>query len=397
MRGGAAIPGTVVGHRFNDDLLICPTDLAEARKRFPTIIHVLDHPELRVLFQKYDVPANAAKRRSRKWGVWAVIFGALAPVGAAAAPLFEHPTEAWSRVVAFLSALCGVVRVIIGLRGVLWYRAKTEWLHRRLMTERLRQFYFQAFVCRWPEIVNSLASRSAAEAYVAKRRLWFAAFIPRMEHGLVAEFTDLMQDIDEKDIWLYEPPVSSMSVNPAVSVDEFFEAYKVLRIDLQLRYANYKIRPGEGIFSASSYAQQSTFSTLSLIGIAALVLIHFGIVIAVASGLKELIPPHWIHVIAIWIALGALTIRAFEEGLQPARELERYQSYRLAVRAISNRFAAAKSPEEKIEVMNEMEQVSFDEMATFLKTNDTAQRPSSPAPGSRSDAGAALLAVGWTL
>src|SRR5262245_6292358 len=99
------MPGTLVGHRFNDDLLVNQTDLTEARKQFPTIIHVLDHPELRKLFQEHDGYANAAKRRSRKWGVRAVILGALALVGAAAAPLFEHPTEGWPRLVAFLSAL----------------------------------------------------------------------------------------------------------------------------------------------------------------------------------------------------------------------------------------------------------------------------------------------------
>ncbi len=32
------MPSTVVGHRFNDDLLVGLTDLAEARKQFPAII-----------------------------------------------------------------------------------------------------------------------------------------------------------------------------------------------------------------------------------------------------------------------------------------------------------------------------------------------------------------------
>jgi hypothetical protein len=240
------------------------------------------------------------------------------------------------------------------------------------MTERLRQFHFQAFVCRWPEIVNSLASQRAAESYVADRRLWFAAFTQKMERGLVAEFTNLMQETDEKDVWLYEPPVSSMSAHPTVSLDELFEAYKILRIDHQLRYANYKLSPDEGILATSASTQQSMFSTLTLIGIAALLLIHVGVAIGVAFDLKQL-NPHWIHVIAICIAIGVLTIRAFEEGLQPARELERYQSYRSAVRAISHRFDAAQSPAEKLEVMKDMEQVSFDEMATFLRTNNEAR------------------------
>ena len=47
-------------------------------------------------------------------------------------------------------------------------------------------------------------------------------------------------------------------------------------------------------------------------------------------------------------------VRALEEGLQPEREIERYRHYAAAVRAIRDRFDAAKSPAQKFEIMREM-------------------------------------------
>lgn len=51
-----------VDHKFNDDLLLLEEDRKLASIKYPTIFHVLDHPQLRQLFSKYDVPANRAKR-----------------------------------------------------------------------------------------------------------------------------------------------------------------------------------------------------------------------------------------------------------------------------------------------------------------------------------------------
>ncbi len=52
-------------HKFNDDLLLHEEDRKLASIKYPTIFHVLDHPQLRQLFSKYDVPANRAKRSAK--------------------------------------------------------------------------------------------------------------------------------------------------------------------------------------------------------------------------------------------------------------------------------------------------------------------------------------------
>jgi hypothetical protein len=71
----------------------------------------------------------------------------------------------------------------------------------------------------------------------------------------------------------------------------------------------------------------------------------------------------------ILIAITSATVRALQQGLQPEREVERYQQYRSALQAMRRQFEAAPSASEKIEVMQRMEHIAFDEMRNFLLTN----------------------------
>jgi hypothetical protein len=75
----------------------------------------------------------------------------------------------------------------------------------------------------------------------------------------------------------------------------------------------------------------------------------------------------------VWIAIAALGIRAIEAGLQPEREVERYQQYRFAVKAVLHRFEASDSLREKADAMEDMERLSYEEMRSFILTNTRAR------------------------
>ena len=75
-------------------------------------------------------------------------------------------------------------------------------------------------------------------------------------------------------------------------------------------------------------------------------------------------------VLIIWLALAALATRAIEQGLQREREIERYQQYRSAVRAILERYDEAPTQRSKLAIMRELERLAFDEMRNFLITNE---------------------------
>jgi hypothetical protein len=73
---------------------------------------------------------------------------------------------------------------------------------------------------------------------------------------------------------------------------------------------------------------------------------------------------HWL---AVWFAIGALGMRTLEEGLQPKRELERYQRYSSSIEDIRDRFETD-SRQVKFELMIEMERLAFEEMRDFLRS-----------------------------
>jgi hypothetical protein len=371
--------GPAIAHSFNDDLLANAGDLERARLHYPRIVHVLDHPELRAVFKSYDDPANAAKRRSRRTGLLAILCVALSLILLATELALPQAPEGrpdnladLRHGLAIASAALAVVGAGIGTFGLLFAAAKTEWLHRRLMTERLRQFHFQTLICRLPEIAASLNDEAAATQYVDQRKVWFSQFRGHYERRLRSEFGRILDEHERENFWVlpHAPPHLGGAVDAVP--EEVFNAYRDLRIIHQLQYATYKLGESETFLPTLPRSQAALFSFVSLLCILAIFLIH------VAIGVS--IPLHWPHTIvawlgtvALWLAIAALAVRALEEGLQPERETERYLHYRASVMRIRDHFDAASSAHEKLRIMEEMERLSYDEMCDFMHTHARAR------------------------
>jgi hypothetical protein len=351
------------GHKFNDDLLLAREDRELAARKYPAIEHVLDHPELRDLFVAKDQPANRAKRRARKAGLWAIGLVWFALV-IASSEHFLAGTEL-ATPLAVISAACGLIGVIIGGTGILFAAKKQEWLYGRLLTERIRQFHFQTFVFRWPEILRSLSGEEARIAFQVQRKLWFDEFHARFHGKLDAQFTSTVEDETQKGMWLHETERGENSEDPAL--DPLFQAYRELRIMHQIGYANHQLKDDRRVFSAAPRRQAAVFSSFSFVCVILVCAIHVAVLAGVLSQ-----SPVWEHyakiasLVIVWIAIAALAIRAIEDGLQPEREAERYQQYRSSVSFVLERFDRAASQREKLQIMQEMERLVFDEMRNFL-------------------------------
>jgi hypothetical protein len=137
--------------------------------------------------------------------------------------------------------ICGISSVLLGSIGVLYGSAKREWLLRRLMTERLRQFHFQTFVSLLPQIISSLHDGHAKTQFASIRRQKFDAFRARMVNNLEAELAEVL-GAQEPEPWADRPPPSPPIAHDDPALKELFEAYRELRIEHQRRYANFKIR-----------------------------------------------------------------------------------------------------------------------------------------------------------
>ena len=358
-------------HKFNHDLLLPRVDPSTgvedrsdqelAARKYPTILHVLVHPELQQVFSTYDERANCAKRIGRVAGFGAIGLGFLA-LGIVA---FEQSADEPStrKILIWLSALCGLSCFVIGSVGVLFARRKREWLHHRFMGELIRQFHFQTFVFRLPQILASLKDAEAKSRFETDRKLWFDTFKGRFIGSVDAEFAHTTQGI--ADPWLHGASKPT-KIREVKELDPLFDAYYELRIAHQIGYADYKLQNDYRIFSPIPRRQAAVLSNLSFAWIFLLCVVDIGVLLVGNLGVNA-------ANVVICIALAALATRAIEQGLQPEREVERYQQYLSDLRAISDRFNdEAASQTEKIQIMFEMERLVYDEMRNFLLTNERA-------------------------
>ena len=381
-----SVKSTIEDHRFNSDILLTPkrgrkpSDLEVAEANYPSIYHVLDHEESRNLFLEYDGPANEAKRRARKSGMWGIILIASSLALAAIEPVGDKLLDENGRhIVVGISVLLGIWGCFKLGMGALFARRKCEWLYQRLMTERIRQFYFQTFVFRLPEVLQSL--KGQGDFKKDRRDVWFDKFRLRFAGPLKFEFEKTLHNDADAFIWLHEIETEQIRIPDSQELDPLkplFDAYRELRIKHQISFANYKLR--EDGFSKPG-RQAEFFWRASVICMVLLLLIHVGVLFGIGLPGMESWPVKlgnvtvpFIKVMTMGtflIAIVSLAMRAIEQGLQPAREVERYRLYLSDVQSILTRFDAA-APSEKPQVMKDMERLVFKEMQDFLICGEEA-------------------------
>ncbi len=327
-------------HTYNDDLLVLPESRTKAKAEFPGVYHVLDHEELRAAFDKQDLAANAAKRRSQAWGFWALLCALAALMAGAAAPVWGRSQGVWPGTIAVLSAVLAIVSAGIAWLGLLRGTNKGEWLHRRLFTESLRQFHFQTFIWRLEDIAASLASPDGKEQYRTRRSAWLASFQARFGPGQIG--VRLSQVLDPNlvpQLWTHNNADRREPVIPAgLSLVELFRAYKALRLEEQFGYAAHVLRqanapsdkpvaphrrlqfPFAGVPLVVQHAILRNTWVVAFVALLALELI------AVANHFSHAESPFgtWLHVVALWAALIAIAAKTLSEGLAHSRDLERY-------------------------------------------------------------------------
>jgi hypothetical protein len=144
-----------------------------------------------------------------------------------------------------------------------------------------------------------------------------------------------------------------------------FAAWRKLRLEWQLGYCEAKLSKKSTGRRMSSRQTQSLFSVLGWTCVAIVIGLHIAQVGAEALHL----PRAWMEVAVVWTALVALATRAMEEGLQPHRDVERYEQYRANIMVAIERFDAATGVPAKLEVMRAFERTSLEEMRIFMRTH----------------------------
>jgi hypothetical protein len=303
------------------------------------------------------------------------VLATLALLAASAEPLYRELEAPTPERIGLAAAVAGILSVVIGFWGLLYAGSKREWLHRRLMTERLRQLHFQSFVARFPHLVASLRSLEARRAFRAERDKRFERFHRDYAGSLPAELTAIIEKDRPEQVWLEGEPSDEPVQVHADDVDELLAAYRELRIVHQLRYANYKLRLDGPLRALPLRVQERLLTGFATACVLALFALHLWIATELASGHGLSTGPAshaLLHVGTIWLAVLALSVRALEEGLGVRRENERYRDYRFAIEGIRARFDATRDVAKRIEIMADMERLAYEEMCSFLRVaNDT--------------------------
>ena len=395
--------------KFNHDLLIHPADLTTARALYPSLVDALFHPELIEYFKQFDDQAIDAKRKSRKLGTWAILLGGAAIAMAAidvAIRVLSPGDVPILLIIGLIAAAFGLYSAALGAIGTLFGARKHEWLINRFMGERVRQFHFQSLIAQLPEILamagtgkdQEAKDRSEAEvrdekdkhveatatdSFLKDRHRRFVAFQAAFDElPREAKFSVTVGAGGEAGGWLCEPhnKLPALQNQPALQV--FIEAYREIRIQHQLDYANYKLTSDPKIFSDMPRRQSELLTNVSKFGIQFVVVVHICVLLIIVisflgrllfgyqTGLDAAMVVTGIFAFAIIaLAVVSLCAHAFAQGLQPEREVERYQQYGSAINSISADFDAAQDATEKIKIMWQMERAAFIEMRNFLITH----------------------------
>jgi len=361
--------GAVRTFLYNHDLLLDDADLTAAAEAYPAIFPALDHEALRRRFRRVDDEANRMKASSSRLGLISIALVAWALIGASTA----HVTEALpgARLLAGLAVLGGLIGVLIGGLGVMHSRRKDRWLWLRFETERLRQFFFQTHVVLAPDILRAAASGHWQDFH-AIRAAAFARFEQTLNTELREQFDLSLQDMPGRDPppdrWLIRQPSPAALSEDSPAVHQLREAYRCLRLDGQRAFSQHKLGKSGAWFSTQPADQLQTLKWVGGSAILATVLLHLILAGALFGAWWEGAAP-WLHIVAIWLAVVALAVRTIDEGMRPGREIERYRAYRDGSRNILQRFDQAATMAEALHAMREMEELSYDEMIAFLRTN----------------------------
>ena len=369
-------------HIFNNDLLIpradgTNPDFDDIAQHNSDLLFAFDFPALRTLFVRVDEVANAQKRGSRTAGFVAVGLASASLAIASASPIFPEDPGLHA-VLGLVAAIFGVLGVIVGLLGVVRGGAKLHWLEQRLCTERMRQFFFQNMVMCLPDMIDALGDD-------VKKKVFRGDSVERLlklRNEVIDLAPERLKDIVEEPHsygpdWLIAPPDAELMNARHAKAAAFYALYRRLRFEHQISFSRYKLDKTKPTPLRSLRTQETLFSMLALAGVGILFVMHLTLGALIAAGARAELSPWW-EVIVVWIALGALVLKAMEEGLQPQREVERYEDYLANCQLALERFERtttgpdARKPEagaETFRAMLDFERVVYEEMKHFLRTN----------------------------
>ena len=341
----------------NDDILLTKPARAVLGARHLQGLRVLDWPELRQLFAKYEAPANRHGARDRGLGLISVGLAVLGLSLAAFAPLAVG-VEQWVGLAAAVLTVSGA-----GLTAFHWldHHSKARWLGNRFWTERVRGLYFQAIVNNLDLVARAMGDNTALGEWKSVRARALAA-LPKPD-DLTAQIARLAGTIEEADVWVVpEWSKSAPPPQPSEGLDILLPLLRSQRFDVQLAYVDRKL--SDSLRAPGRRSQVVRRGSEFLPAVAVLAAAAAGILMAAGlspadAGVKLALA------LAATATAVALALRLINDGLLLSDDASRYAWYSAAVLRARNRFDAGDLGE-KLAALRDMETVAYRDLREFV-------------------------------
>jgi len=343
----------------NDDVLQTQAAREALGAKHPAALRVLDWPELRAQFARYDPPATRDGRRDRRFGLLSVGLATLGLVLAMASPL----AVGGERVIEMLAA--ALVIAGLAMMGVhrLGRRSKTLSLAHRFGAERVRALYFQAVVNNLDLAARAMADDAALAAWQAARaRMLLDLPAPEDLPGQIPKLAGPVDD--DAETWVTpawstspDPPEPSPALNLLLSL------LRGQRLSGQLDYVERKLNDSLG--APGQRAGLVRGLNRLLLG-AAVMTGAMAAVLVFAMG-RTLAGPD--VRLALEVMVGAIVAAAavgvVNDDRLLAGDANRYAAYFAALAKARARFDTG-GPAEKLAALREVEIVCYRDLREFV-------------------------------
>lgn len=342
----------------NDDVLQTREARAALGAKHPMGLRVLDWPELRALFAKYDPPATRHGQRDRRFGLLSLGLAALGLVLALLSPLAIGA----ERVVEMVAAALVVAGLaIMGLHRF-GAKSKARSLGQRFGAERVRALYFQA-------VVNNLDLASRAMTNDAALGEWKAARARMLSHlpkpeDLPDQIPRLAGEVeDEAETWVApewaqapEPPA------PSPELDLLLSLLRGQRLDGQIDYVERKLSASLG--APGQRAAVVRWLSRMLLAAAVVTGLIAGVLLVMGRALGDTDVK-----LALQVTVGAIVavmaLGAINDNRLLAGDAKRYAAYSAALSRARARFDRGGVPE-KLAALREVEIVCYRDLREFV-------------------------------
>lgn len=354
----------------NDDLLMQAHAREYLKAEFPEAYEVLDWPELRRTFEEIDKKAIKARKRRQRIGFTAVGVAGLGAFLSAALPLVELAGGEVMRSAFFAAVALSAAGLVFSLFFVTIDRAKSQWLEQRLLTERLRQFYFQFMIFNAGLAIRAMRDPTALEEWRREQAEAVQFFLAWAKRPMRAELAAVIDDVNDKHAWMRAKWRRRPEIPlPSNELDTYFGILRRQRIGIQLHYVREKLQPGFG-------SPESRLNLSQVVGYTCASLTFAATAVAAALLLQgsttAALEFRILTSIAALCGAVGVVCKVLAEGLQLKMDVERYRWYRAAVADIDAEFHD-NDVSRRFALLRKIEYVAYREMREFLKIHEESK------------------------